>query len=34
VAGVLLVVWIGVQPPNDKALTVLAAASAVLLAGW
>ena len=34
VAGVLLVVWIGVQPPNDKALTVLIAASVVLLAGW
>jgi amino acid transporter len=34
VAGVLLVVWIGVQPPNDKALTVLVAASAVLLASW
>jgi amino acid transporter len=34
VAGVLLVVWIGVQPPNDKALTVLAAASVVLLVTW
>jgi len=34
VTGVLLVVWIGVQPPNDKALTVLAAASGVLLASW
>jgi len=33
-AGVLLVVWIGVQPPNDKALTVLIAASVVLLASW
>src|SRR6185436_21138917 len=29
VIGVLLVVWIGVQPPNDKALTVLIAASVV-----
>ena len=34
VAGVLLVVWIGVQPPNDKALTVIAAATVVLAAGW
>jgi amino acid transporter len=34
VAGVLLVVWIGVQPPNDKALTVLAVASVVLVASW
>jgi amino acid transporter len=34
IAGVLLVVWIGVQPPNDKALTVLAVAIVVLLAGW
>jgi len=34
VIGVLLVVWIGVQPPNDKALTVLIAASVVLLVGW
>ncbi len=34
IAGVLLVVWIGVQPPNDKALTVLAAATAVLVAAW
>ena len=33
-AGVLPVVWIGVQPPNDKALTVLVAASAVLLLSW
>ena len=33
-AGVLVVVWIGVQPPNDKALTVLIAASVVLLASW
>jgi amino acid transporter len=34
VAGVLLVVWIGVQPPNGKALIVLGAASIVMLAGW
>jgi amino acid transporter len=34
VVGVLLVVWIGVQPPNDKALTVLLAASALLAASW
>jgi len=34
VAGVVLVVWIGVQPPNGKALIVLAAASGVMLAGW
>ena len=34
VAGVLLVVWIGVQPPNGKALIVLGAASVLMLAGW
>jgi len=34
VTGVLLVVWIGVQPPNDKALTVLIAASGILVASW
>jgi amino acid transporter len=34
VAGVLVVVWIGVQPPNDKALTVLAATSVLLAASW
>ncbi|MEO8180965.1 MAG: amino acid permease [Deltaproteobacteria bacterium] len=34
VLGVLLVVWIGVQPPNDKALTVLAATSVLLAASW
>jgi amino acid transporter len=34
VAGVLLVVWIGVQPPNDKALTVLVVTSVVLAASW
>jgi amino acid transporter len=34
VTGVVLVVWIGVQPPNDKALTVLIGASGLMLAGW
>ena len=34
VAGVLLVVWIGVQPPNEKALTVVGATTALLLATW
>jgi amino acid transporter len=34
VAGACAVVWIGVQPPNDKALTVLAVATLSLLAGW
>jgi amino acid transporter len=34
VAGALLVVWIGVQPPNDKALAVLLAASLTLFAAW
>ncbi|HTV17820.1 MAG TPA: amino acid permease [Polyangiaceae bacterium] len=34
VAGALLVVWIGVQPPNDKALTVLLVATLALLAAW
>jgi amino acid transporter len=34
VLGALTVVWIGVQPPNDKALTVLVAATLTLLAGW
>jgi len=34
VAGVALLVWIGVQPPNEKALTVVAATTAVLLATW
>jgi len=34
VLGVLVVVWIGVQPPNDKALTVLAAVSVLLGASW
>lgn len=34
VSGALVVVWIGVQPPNDKALTVLLAATSALLAAW
>ena len=34
VTGVLLVVWIGVQPPNERALTVLLASTAILLASW
>ncbi len=33
-AGVVLLVWIGVQPPNEKALTVTLAAVALLAAGW
>jgi len=32
--GVGLLVWIGVQPPNDKALTVLAATVALLAVAW
>jgi amino acid transporter len=34
VLGALMVVWIGVQPPNDKALTVLVVATLTLLAAW
>ncbi|HVV49213.1 MAG TPA: amino acid permease [Polyangia bacterium] len=34
VAGVGLLVWIGVQPPNEKALTVTLAAVALLAAAW
>jgi len=34
VAGVALLIWIGVQPPNDKALTVTAATIALLVAAW
>ena len=33
-AGVVLLVWIGVQPPNEKALTVTLAAVALLAAAW
>ena len=32
--AVLLVIWIGVQPPNDRALTVTAATLALLGACW
>jgi len=34
VAGVALVVWIGVQPPNEKALTVTLATTALLFGAW
>jgi amino acid transporter len=34
VLGAALLVWIGVQPPNGKALTVVLVMSAVLLAAW
>jgi amino acid transporter len=33
-AGVALLVWIGVQPPNEKALTVTLAAVGLLAAAW
>ena len=34
ISGVALVVWIGVQPPNEKALWVTLAMVALLLATW
>jgi amino acid transporter len=34
VLGAALLVWIGVQPPNEKTLTVLLVTTGVLLAGW
>jgi amino acid transporter len=34
VLGAAVLVWIGVQPPNEKALTVLLAMAALLLAAW
>jgi amino acid transporter len=34
VVGALMVVWIGVQPPNDKALTVLVVSTLALLGAW
>lgn len=34
VLGVLALVWIGVQPPNDRALTVTAVALGLLVAVW
>jgi hypothetical protein len=32
--GVAVLVWIGVQPPNEKALLATVIQSAVLLAAW
>ena len=32
--AVLLVIWIGVQPPNQRALTVVLATLALLAASW
>jgi len=34
IAGVALLVWIGVQPPNEKALGVTAAMTVLLLGAW
>lgn len=34
VLGVIALVWIGVQPPNDRALVVTGAALALLFASW
>jgi len=34
VLGVSVLVWIGVQPPNDKALTVTTATVVLLVAAW
>ncbi|HLP09703.1 MAG TPA: amino acid permease [Opitutaceae bacterium] len=34
VAGVAVLVWIGVQPPNDKALTVTGVTVGLLVAAW
>ncbi|HEY7376098.1 MAG TPA: amino acid permease [Polyangia bacterium] len=34
VLGTVLLVWIGVQPPNEKALTVVGVTAAVLLVTW
>jgi hypothetical protein len=34
VAGVAVLVWIGVQPPNEKALTVTLATAIILFAAW
>jgi amino acid transporter len=34
IAGAVLLIWIGVQPPNEKALTVVGATTALLLAAW
>ncbi len=34
VLGVLVLVWIGIQPPNDKALTVTLATIGLLVVAW
>jgi amino acid transporter len=34
VLGVLLLVWIGVQPPNEKALPAVIGMTALLVAAW
>ena len=34
VLGVLVLVWIGVQPPNQKALAVTLVTIGLLIAGW
>ena len=34
VLGVLVVLWIGVQPPNQKALIVTLATVSLLMLGW
>jgi amino acid transporter len=34
IAGVVLLVWIGVQPPNEKALWVTGGTAALLLVAW
>ena len=34
VAGIAVLVWVGIQPPNEKALPVTAAAVGLLLVAW
>jgi amino acid transporter len=34
VLGVLLLIWIGIQPPNGKALIVTAVTTVLLILGW
>jgi hypothetical protein len=34
VLGTLLLIWIGIQPPNGKALFVTLATTALLVIGW
>jgi quinol-cytochrome oxidoreductase complex cytochrome b subunit len=34
VIGVVVLIWIGIQPPNQKALVVSSVAVALMLAGW